>query len=291
MTTIELYRSVLARLQAAAIPEAECDAVWLLGEVLGQSRSALFLAAGAEVAAAAVARVEELLARRLRREPLAYLFGEQEFCSLPFRVTPAVLIPRPETELLVERALRLCREGEFAPAPAILELGTGSGVIAIVLALELPTAQLVTLDRSFPALRVAAANVERHGVGERLSLVQGDLLQAIRPAGQFDLIVSNPPYIDPLVITTLQPEVRDYEPHLALDGGVGGVEFYARLAAEAGGYLRPGGWLLLEIGAGQGEYLKSLFAGQAEWQEAAVYPDYAGLPRMLQIRRKGGRCS
>ena len=287
MTTLELYRSVLARLEAAAIPEAEFDATILLGEVLALTRSGLFLAAGEEVAAGARARVEELLVRRLRREPLAYLLGEQEFWSLSFRVTPAVLIPRPETELLVEKALALCRTPDAPPAPRILELGAGSGVIAIVLALELPAARLFSLDCSLAALRVARENSERHGVRSRLALIQSDLLSAIRPAAQFDLLIGNPPYVDPLALATLQPEVRDYEPHLALDGGAGGVEIYRRLAAGAGACLKAGGWLLLEIGAEQGEYLQALFAQQGDWEGVAVFPDYAGLPRILQARKKG----
>ncbi|MDA8165733.1 MAG: peptide chain release factor N(5)-glutamine methyltransferase, partial [Desulfobacteraceae bacterium] len=230
-------------------------------------------------------RVDELLARRLRREPLAYILGEWEFWSLPFEVTPAVLIPRPETELLVETALEALKP---ASGPLrLLDLGTGSGIIPVVLARELPLASVYSLDCSLAALTVAARNAKRNGVGGRVRFVASDWLAGIRRQPVFDAVVSNPPYIDCQAVPGLQPEVRDFEPHLALNGGQGGLEIIARLCGEIAGVLKPGGRLFMEIGFDQGETAAALFAAAGEYDDIRVRRDYAGHPRVLEARRAG----
>jgi len=281
------------RLRQAGIPDAGLEATIMLTHLLGVNRAGLILTADRAIEPALLDTLERWLGRRREREPLAYILGEWEFWSLPFKVTNAVLIPRPETEFLVETALRTVRDsGEKLPA-LIADLGIGSGAVAVVLALELPHAMVYGIDLSLAALRVARDNIKTHRVEDRVLPVNGDWLAALRPERLFDLVVSNPPYIaSPLLerpwgpgADRLQPEVGQYEPRQALDGGRHGLEAIDRIAADLHNHLKPGGWLFMEIGADQGDYVARLFRELA-YLEVMVHRDYAGLPRVLQARQR-----
>lgn len=280
----EFLQSATARLAAVGIDEAELEAALLLGHFLGQSRAALLLHAEAEIPAPLLASVDAALERRLTREPLAYILGEQEFWSRSFAVNPSVLIPRPETERIVELALELYPDRHLPYH--FLDLGTGSGILAIVLATEFSKAHIVAVDRSWAALSTAAENARRHGVQERVFPLQADWSSALALAPFFDLVVANPPYIAEAVMATLMPEVKDFEPHTALDGGAAGMRDIAIIAAQVAMVLQPGGWLLLEIGADQRDAVLNCFVSLGKYDRVEVRLDYAGLPRVLMARRR-----
>lgn len=267
--------------QAAAhlssLPTARRDAELLLLRVLGRDRAWLLTHGDSQPTQEQMHAFEGWIARRAQHEPVQYILGEQEFYGLSMRVTSDVLIPRPETEHLVEAALeRLPRDADAR----IADVGTGSGAIAVALAHALPRARVTALDISAQALAVAAENAQRHGVAERIRFIASDFLYAVR-GERFDAIVSNPPYIAGTEI--LEPQVRDYEPYRALFAGPTGLEAYERLIPEARETLAPGGWLLLEIGHGQREALTRLLAG---WDELTFVPDLAGIPRVAIARRR-----
>ena len=224
-----------------------------------------------------------------RRRPLPYITGEQWFYGRPFKINRAVLIPRPETELLVAAALEKCRG---VPVPRLADIGTGSGCLAITLAVERPAAQVWATDISPDALNVARKNAVRHAVTDRLTLLPGDLLTPLPPEIQLDIIVSNPPYITEAEFPALQPEVRGYEPTLALTGqpgatGAHGTRLHRRLIDDAAHYLTPGGWLLLEVGQGQAEVVAE-YAQRAGYEKAAVQDDLGGIGRVVLARRPEG---
>lgn len=246
----------------------------LLAHVLGLSRATLLTHPERLLTNGQYADYIALISRRARGYPLPYLTGRAEFCGLEFEVTPEVLIPRPETELLVELAL------EFRPE-SVVDVGTGSGCIAISLAVFLPNAIVYAIDISHAALAVAGRNAERHHVADRVHLLAGDMLSP-RP-GPVDLIVSNPPYIPSAECALLPPSVRDYEPRLALDGGPDGLAFIRRLLKEAPTVLRPGGGMLIEIGATQGEAASDLARIILPQARVTVHKDLAGRDRVLQV--------
>lgn len=281
ITTLALYHDVVRRLDAAGITEAETDASVLLCHVLGCRRSDLFLHGARWVAEDQRHAIALAVDRRLVREPLAYILGEQEFYGRAFVVTPEVLIPRPETELLVERALTLLQGRE---APRILDLGVGSGVIAISLALELPTAFVVGLDISLSAVRVAHQNAIRHGVADRILWLNSNWVATLRDGLGFDLLAANPPYVARKIQHTLQPELAA-EPDQALYGGDDGRADIDCIMADATRLLRPGGVLLMEIGFDQGEYVTDKMQSTLQFDQVMVHRDYADLPRILQARR------
>lgn len=285
----EVLRYGAWRLISKGIESAALDAEVLLGHVLGLSRAQTLVAANTPLDGAQSRTYERLLARRLEREPTAYITGEREFWSLDFRVSPDVLIPRPETELLVEIALRLARESAPARPLRIIDLGTGSGAIAVALASELTSAEIIATDVSAEALAVAAGNAVRNGVAERIRFVQGDLFDAIQPERLVDLVVSNPPYIRRSDIDTLEPEVSRWEPRGALDGGLDGLDYYRRIAAQAFRYLAPHGALAVEIGAGMGRAVAALFQDAAECAGVSIYNDYAGIERVVVARKVAAR--
>jgi release factor glutamine methyltransferase len=257
----------------------------LLAHVLGLPRMRLYLDFERVVPPPQLEAVRELVRRRGEREPLQHLTGSTSFCGWEMAVTRDVLIPRPETEQLAERAVAFLRPRGEAPAAA-LDLGTGSGCLAIVIAAQCPAVVVDAVDLSAPALAVARANAARHAVDGRIRFHQGDGFQAL-PAGTpaaFDLIVSNPPYIPTADLAGLQPEVRDHDPRVALDGGADGLDFYRRLAVEAPARLRPGGRLMVEFGDGQESALGPLFTA-AGWTVESVLPDDSGRPRILIARR------
>jgi release factor glutamine methyltransferase len=256
---------------------ARRDAELLLQRVVGRDRAWMLTHPDAELTPEQSRRYESWMERRARHEPVQYIVGEQEFFGLAMQVTPAVLIPRPETEHLVEALLsRVPRDAPLR----ITDVGTGSGAIAVALAHGLPRAQLTALDCSAAALEIARRNAEFHGVAGRVRFVKSDLLSALR-AEWFDAVVSNPPYIADLEV--LEPQVREYEPRAALYAGPTGLEVYGRLIPEAREALVPGGWLLLEIGHGQRDALADLLAG---WDDVEFVNDLQGIPRVAIARRR-----
>jgi len=233
---------------------------------------------------------EALVRRRERREPTGYIIGHREFWNLDIEVRPGVLIPRPETELLVEEALsRLSpdgptRDGRPGPAPArVADVGTGSGCIAVAIARWLPLAEVVAIDASDEALAVARLNATRHDVSARVRVLKADLLAGA--AGPFDAVVSNPPYVPAPDIASLQPEVRDHEPLQALTGGIDGLDVIRRLVPAAAAVLRLGGWLVFEFGFGQADGVRAIIAAEPTLELVDIRADLAGIPRIAVARR------
>jgi release factor glutamine methyltransferase len=261
------------------------DAEVLLAETLATDRVGLYTHFDQPLQPDELTRFKEFIRRRLRREPVAYILGRKEFWSLPLRVTPEVLIPRPETETLVAEALKI-----LAPAEGrgfhILEIGTGSGAISVALATELPAATLVATDLSPKALAVAEENALRFGVRERIRLLPGDLFHPVEKGDGFDLIVTNPPYIPRGQFASLMPEVRDYEPKAALDGGKDGLDFFRRVLPAVDKYLRPGGWFLAEMGAGQDPQILKIAEKNPDLDSFAFARDLGGINRVFKARRK-----
>jgi len=269
----EAVRAVERELAAAGVPDPRTDAELLVSHVAGCARSAL--AAGEALDAGRLARLEQLVARRRTREPLQHVLGEWGFRRLTLATDGRALVPRPETEIVVERALARIRA---LPAPRVLDVGTGSGAIALALLDEHQGARVTAVDVSARALALARENAERTGLAERLELLEGDLLAGA--AGPFDLVVSNPPYVSEDEIASLAPEVRDHDPREALVAP-GTSE---RIAAAARGVLRPGGWLVLECGDGQAGRLSDLLRGLG-YEAVTVAPDLAGVDRVVEGRR------
>lgn len=279
-----LMAQVAEELQRVGIEEYALEARLLLGSCLKMTRSELFLKGDERPSLAEQELLHMWLQRRKQREPLAYIVGEQEFWSKSFSVSPAVLIPRPETEFLLDRVLALCHP-ENIKRGAILDLCCGSGVIATVLAME--TGQPVyASDLSLAALQVARANLTRHKVRDRVALVAGNLFSPFASDRRFSLIVTNPPYVRcEELASSVEPEVARYEPRLALDGGSDGLAIINTIRSQAPHYLRPGGELFMEIGADQGREVAALFSSEspdfAGFSRVAIYVDYAGRDRVL----------
>ncbi len=286
MTRSALLRAGVSLLSDAGIPNAENEAIWILEFALGTSRLALRLEGSRTISPREQDRVMELFARRAAREPLQYILGSQEFCGLEFLVDRSVLIPRPETELLVEQVV----QHNFRTWPPIIaDIGTGSGCIAVALARALPTAVLYATDRSPAALRVAEHNAARHGVKDRVQFLLGNLLEPLRAhglEGKVAAVVSNPPYIPDGELLELQPEVRMFEPRLALAGGVDGLEFHHQLLGSAMEFLAPGGLLVLEVGQGQAGPLSEIAVAHGGYAQAGLVRDAAGIERVVCLRRE-----
>jgi release factor glutamine methyltransferase len=226
-------------------------------------------------------KYKDLIRRRIEGCPVAYLVGKKEFHGLEFQVGPAVLIPRPDSEHVVLECLAMAKA---LPAPRIIDIGTGSGNLAVTLAKALPKARVTATDQSADALKVAEANATRHGVQVRF--LQGDVFEPV-PAGEtFDFVVSNPPYIAQEDMKNLPAGVRDFEPHLALDGGPGGFTVFDRLVEQARTRLEPGGYLIVEIGAPQEQGARERIATSAGYELAPTVHDYSGHPRVLKAQRK-----
>ena len=285
MTRLALLNDAVARLEQAGIEDARRNAEWLLEDVLGVSRAMLFAHPEAVVSEGEQLHLEALLVRRLRREPLQYVLGHAEFFGLRLRVTPAVLIPRPETEEVVEEALR---QLDGLEAPWILDVGTGSGAIALALKDRHPTAEVFACDVSEDALTIAAENAERLDLA--LTFVHTDVLDAAfahKVAPTFHLVISNPPYVPETERATLQPEVRDHEPETALFvPGEDPLRFYQRLADLAPTLLKPSGLVVVETHADHGFAVRDLFDG-AGFAEATVKADLSGRPRIVTARYAG----
>lgn len=258
------------------LPTARRDAELLLLRAIGKDRAFLLTHPEAELASAQQAIYEQALNRRAKHEPIQYITGEQEFYGIPLHVTPDVLIPRPETEHLIEALLqRVSHNAAFR----IADVGTGSGAIAIALAHTLPNAVITALDCSQPALAVAKQNAERHNVADHIRFVESDLLTAVANE-KFDAIVSNPPYVPEGEI--LEAQVRDFEPSTALFAGPSGLDIYQRLIPQAWNSLESQGWLLLEIGHGQREALANLLD---QWSDVTFINDLQGISRVVCARR------
>jgi len=283
-----LLQHGIIELRKAGISEAQTDATQLLCSSLGLSRTSLYLAADKDASIDSSQRYLEFLARRIKREPLAYILEEREFWSLPFRVTPAVLIPRPETEFLLETVL--ARRNSDHSELKICDLCCGSGVIAVVLALELRQ-QVTAVELSSEAIGVARENCLRHEVSDRVSLIQADLFTGFREEKPFSLIVTNPPYVrSEDIVSGLEPEVACHEPRIALDGGLTGLDLVIRIKNGLADMLTYGGDFFMEIGADQGQAIQSMFleqGGEQVYESVALYTDYSGRDRVIHIRRKG----
>jgi release factor glutamine methyltransferase len=269
-------REVAARLRAHGLDTPELDARLLVGHALGLDHGALTVESARVLTPCETDRLGADMARRLAHEPVARIVGRKEFWSLPLSITPAVLVPRPETETVVEAALAVTGRGA---APRIADIGVGSGAILLALLSELPDAVGIGTDRDAGALGVARRNAEHLGLAGRAAFVACDFAAAL--AGSCDLVVSNPPYIATAEIATLAPEVRDFDPRGALDGGGDGLMAYRAIAADAPRLLAPGGRLVVEVGIGQAAAVAALFAGNGLEPSDPPRPDLAGVPRVV----------
>jgi|UniRef100_A0A7C3Z9K9 release factor glutamine methyltransferase len=321
-TILTLLRWTSRHFEEKGVSEPRASAEILLAHTLGLSRLDLYLRHDQPLTPEELARFKALIVRRRLGEPVAYLTGHKEFWSLDFLVTPAVLIPRPETEVLVEAVLHVLRGGgqglqasapssetppptpyrasgrEFegrareprSPGPPLnpplaLDVGAGSGAVVVALAREMPDSAWVAVDISLAALQVARENARRHGVAERIAFLQGDLLAAIRPEPGFGLIVANLPYVPRKEWERLPKEIRDYEPKEALLGGEDGLALLAHLCREAHRYLHPGGWLALEMGLGQAEQVMGFLDETGAYDTLKTADDYQGIKRVVLARR------
>jgi len=275
----EALREASLLLEHNGVPEARRDASSLLSFVLGKDRTFLISHAEDPVDDDSLDRLREFVERRAAGEPLQYVTGVQDFYGREFRVTPDVLIPRPETELLVEAALEVSN-GEF-----ICDVGTGSGCIAITLLCERPGARTVAVDKSAAALEIAKNNAAKLSVADRAVFVVSDCFDALdRNEHQFDLIVSNPPYVSESALAGLQREVRDHEPLVALSPGSDGLSIIRRLLTDAPAFLKSNGYLLMEIGFDQGEKVRNLI-DESVWSLVEVRPDLQCIPRIVVLRK------
>jgi release factor glutamine methyltransferase len=284
-TILALIRWADERFKKEGMATPRLDAEVLLAEALATDRVALYTHFDQPLQPDELARFKELIRRRLRREPVAYILGKREFWSLPLRVTPDVLIPRPETETLVAEALKILTPAEGKDFH-ILEIGTGSGAISIALARELPATKVVATDLSPKALAVAEENALRSGVRERIRFLQGDLFHPLEKGETFNLIVTNPPYIPRGQFPSLLPEVRDYEPKVALDGGKDGLDFFRRVLPAVDEYLLPGGWFLAEMGAGQDPQILKIAEKNPDLDSFTFAKDLGGINRVFKARKR-----
>src|SRR5947207_4431708 len=278
----EVLREASRQLSMAGVPEARREAGSLLSRLLGRDRTFLISHAEEQLDEKALAQFESYVERRASGEPLQYIVGVQDFFGREFRVTPDVLIPRLETELLVEAALEIKR-GSTA---LICDVGTGSGCIAITLLREIGGARAVALDNSPAALEVAKLNARRLSVSERVVFQVSDCFSALDPSEyQFDLVVSNPPYVSAAMLSGLQREVRDHEPLVALSPGRDGLTMIRRLLHETPAFLRTDGYLIMEIGFDQGEAVTNLVDNDV-WRLVEIKPDLQGIPRIVMLRKR-----
>jgi release factor glutamine methyltransferase len=272
------------RLAVAGVESSHLDAQLLMAEAAGITREAVVVGS-LDLSLAILKRFDALIARREKREPIAYIVGHKEFYSLDFEVTPAVLIPRPETEFVVTAAL----ECVAAKAdPRVLDIGTGSGAIAIAIAVNAPTARITTVDISADAIAVASRNARRHRVEDRVTIRRGDcfhMLDGGEALGTFDAIVSNPPYLDDAEIASLEPEVHHFEPRIALNGGVSGLDILKRITIGAREHLQTNGELIVEMGAGHAGDVVSLIT-RAGLRITDVINDLAGQMRVARAQER-----
>lgn len=285
-TVGSLIQDIRARLAAAGITSGDQEAVWLIEFVLGISSMTQVIDRDRPLSADELARVQALVSRRTAREPLQYILGTQEFCGIEFAVTPAVLIPRPETELLVGEVLRRVAPAQEA---TVVDVCTGSGCIAVAVARLRSRTRVIASDISSASLVVARQNARRHGVDDRITWMEGDMLEPLverKLDGCVDVVVANPPYIAESNWTDLQPEVRDFEPRRALVAGPRGTESHERLLQDARRYLSAGGALIMEIGAGQGKEVHQLIENNGGYGPVRLLRDPADIERVVIVERK-----
>ena len=305
MTIQDLVQGARDRLIRAGISAnlAGLDAEVLARRVLGWDQARFLVDRNEPASSAFLLNYEHYVARRMRREPISYIIGTREFWSLDFEVTPDVLIPRPETELIIEEAIKRFRETGVRPlfsaeppeaienrgltpvsAPLFIDVGTGSGVLAIVLAKEFSNARVIATDVSAGALRVARRNAERHGVADRITFVETSFLDGLQEMA--DLIVSNPPYVPAISAAGLTPEVLDYEPSVAVFGGEDGLEGLRRVFEDAIPRLTPGAWLIVEFGYGQEEAVRSLVEELPALSLVSIRGDLQDIPRTAVVQKR-----
>ena len=286
MTVLEAIQRSTGFLARKGVDAPRLQTELLLAHLLKLPRVQLYLSFERALAPAEVDALRELVKRRGRREPLQHIIGSTSFCGLEIAVSRQALIPRPETELLAERGWTFLNQRSTLDAPRLtaLDFGTGTGCLAIALASQCPAAEVCAVDISAEALALARQNAARHGLSARIRFQHGDGFGALPAGARFDLVISNPPYIPSAEIAALQPEVRDYDPRAALDGGADGLDCARRLAAEAAPFLKPQGRLMLEFGDGQAGRLRELFEAQ-KWIVEAVAEDYTHRPRFLVAGR------
>ncbi|HEV8431003.1 MAG TPA: peptide chain release factor N(5)-glutamine methyltransferase [Pyrinomonadaceae bacterium] len=283
LSIAEVLRETVRVLENAGVPEARREAGSLLSFILGRDRTFLISHAEDQVDDNSLDRLRGFVERRATGEPLQYITGVQDFYGREFRVTPDVLIPRPETELLVEAALQVV--GNTGPAPLICDVGTGSGCIALTLLCEIVEARVVAIDKSPAALEVAKINAQVLSVVDRARFVVSDCFNSLDSyINEFDLIVSNPPYVAEAALAGLQREVRDHEPLVALSPGPDGLSVIRKLIDDAPGFIKPGGHMLMEIGFDQGEVVTRLVDGSA-WSLREIRPDLQGIPRIVVLQK------
>jgi len=291
-TILEILRWTADYFRDKGVLEPRASAEVLLAHALGLSRLDLYLRYDQPLAPEELARFKALMVRRREGEPVAYLTGHKEFWSLDFQVAPGVLIPRPETEILVSAALESARETigsasqEGQPRLWGVEIGVGSGAVAVPLAQELPQLDWLALDLSAAALMVARDNARRHGVAERLHFVRGDLLSGLKPLPRFVLMVANLPYVPRAAWEQLPKDIRDFEPREALLGGEDGLDLIRLLVRQAHHYLPPGGRLALEVGAGQAGPVLELLHETKAYEQLESLADYQGVQRVVRGRRR-----
>jgi len=283
VTVLEAIQKSTEFLAKKGVESPRLQAELLLAHLLKMPRMKLYLSFERALAPAETDALRELVKRRGRREPFQHITGSVSFCGLEIAVNRQALVPRPETELLAELGWQFLSTLNPQPSTA-LDFGTGTGCIAIALAVKCPNAKITATDVSAEALALAGENVARHNVAGQIQFFRGDGFAAFSTDETFDLIISNPPYIPTGEIATLQPEVRDFDPRAALDGGADGLDFYRRLGREAKSFLKPDGRIMLEFGDGQDGAIRKIFEAE-KWIVEAVKEDYSHRARILIARK------
>ena len=287
VTVLEVIQRSTEFLAKKGLDSPRLQTELLLAHLLKLPRMQLYLNFERTLSPTETDTYRELVKRRAQREPLQHIVGSTSFCGFEIAVNRHVLVPRPETERLAERGWTFLNQREAASGQAAtaLDFGTGSGCLAVALALNCPLAQVYAVDISAEAIAQARQNAARHGAAERIQFFEGNGFEAFPPGTQVDLIIGNPPYIPTAEIEQLEPEVRDFDPRQALDGGSDGLDFYRRIAAEAAPFLKTAGCIMLEFGDGQGENIRDLFEAQ-KWIVEAIEEDYTRRPRILIAGRE-----
>jgi len=283
VTVLEVIQRSTEFLKNKSVESPRLQTELLLAHLLGLPRMQLYLNFERKLSETELDSIRELIKRRGQREPLQHIVGSTSFCGLEIGVSRHVLIPRQETELLAEKGWTFLSSVRTKdPSVTGLDLGTGSGCLGIALAVHCPEVRVVAIDISEDALKLARQNAIRHDVLNRVDFLQGDAFTVLKSPQLFDLIISNPPYIPTDEIRTLQIEVREHDPRLALDGGPDGLVFYRRISAEAKPFLKPGGKIMLEFGDGQAEAIGKIFESE-KWIVEAIVEDYNQRPRILIV--------
>ncbi len=290
VTLRSVLREAAETLSSNHIEQARLESGILLAHVLGLRKEDIIIYSDQELTDPQEEKFQQLVERRCRKEPLAYIVGHREFWSLEFKVNPKVLIPRPETEGVVERLLNLAGDETSEKVILMLDVGTGSGILAIVAALEFPKARITAVDNSGDALEVARENALWHQVAERIEFLEMDLMRDwdLPKNDLYDYIFSNPPYIPSRELKQLMPDVRDYEPREALDGGPDGLACYRCIVANAFPYLKPGGHLIFEVGDDQAEPVQQSLQAHGGLDEIEIVQDLSGRDRVVSARRALG---